>query len=108
MLFCAAAFRAALAFAMLSRRVFDDFETFLVSTSDCCSGVRSGAVVADDFLDSVEVGERMVDEGLDGVFRVFFTWRVCDGGPTSDSTVFTGGLLDSRRVLVGPGLLAPS
>lgn len=111
MLFCTAAFRAALAFAMLSLRVFDDFETFLVSTSDCCSGVRSGAVdVADDFLDSIEVGERIVDEGLDGVFRVFFTWSVCDGSPASDSTVFTGGLLDSRRdfeEVVGPGLLAP-
>lgn len=108
MLFCTASFRAALAFAMLSLRVFDDFETFRDSTSDCCSGVRSGAVdVADDFLDSAEVGERIVDEGLDGAFRVFFTWSVCDEGPTFDSAVFMGGLIDSRRELDGPGLFAP-
>lgn len=73
MLVCAAAFRAALAFAILSLRALDDFETFLVSISDCCSGVRSGAVdVADDFLEPVGDGERLSEE-FDGIFRVFFT-----------------------------------
>lgn len=98
MAFCAAAFRAALAFAMLSLRAFDDFEAFLVSISDCCSADRSGAVeVADGFLESAEDGERLSDE-LDGVFRVFFTCSVCDGGAIFDSAGFTeGGLLRDWR-----------
>lgn len=108
--FCAAAFRAALAFAMLSLRALDDFEPFLVSISDCCSADRSGAVdVADDFLESAEDGDRLSEE-FDGTFRVFFTCSVCDGGAMFDSVGFTeGGLLRDWRGLgaVVPVLFIP-
>lgn len=100
MVFCAAAFRAALALAMLSLKALDDFEPFRVSISDCCSADRSGAVdVADDFLESAEDGERLSEE-FDGTFRVFFTWSVCDGGAIFDSVGLTeGGLLRDWRGL---------
>lgn len=95
---CEAAFLAALAFAMLSLRAFDDLENFLVSISDCCSWVRSCAVDAvEDFLDSVEVGDRILIEVFDGTFRVFFTWRHCDGASVSGSVGFVNCLLKGRR-----------
>lgn len=86
---------------MLSLKAFDDFVVFLVSTSDCCSGFRSCAVDAtDDFLESVDVGERILKEGFDGIFRVFFTWSVVDEESAFDSVDFVDFTLIVRRGVV--------
>ena len=100
----AAAFLAALALAMLSLRAFDDFVFFLASASDCCSAVRScvGEAVdaIDDFLDPVDVGERRLRDGLDGTFRVFFTWSVREAVSVFDSVDCADFTLNVRRGVV--------
>jgi hypothetical protein len=69
-----AAFRAALAFAIVSLNAFEDLATFLVSISDCCSSDRSaGRGLGDGDLTVVEAGFFKKDGVFVGVFRVFFT-----------------------------------
>lgn len=87
MRFCASAFLAALAFAMLSLRALEDFETFLVSNSDCCSGVKSDAV------DRADGDRGPTDDCLDvGSFgcalRVFFTSRLDNDASGPDPAAF--------------------
>lgn len=59
----AAAFLAALAFAILSRKALDDLDAFLASVCACCSGVSSSCRVdaADTYREGVE-GD-LVEEG---------------------------------------------
>lgn len=74
--FTAAVFRAALAFAIDSRKALDDLEAFLVSFSACCSGLGSSCSVeaADTYRDAV----RLVADGD----------RVADGDSVWDVLVF--------------------
>lgn len=77
----AAAFRAALAFAMLSRKALDDLDTFLDSFSACCSGVSSSCRVdaADTYREAVD-GDLSEETGSVWGFLVFRTWRGRSGG----------------------------
>lgn len=64
-----AAFRAAFAFAMLSRKALDDLETFRISAS----GSRGCSDPFEEFLDVMDDGEVMFDEILEGGCLVFLT-----------------------------------
>jgi hypothetical protein len=70
-----AAFLAAFALAMLSRRALDDLDTFLTS---CSIGGKSDALksdvvdVLDDIFDTVDVGELTLEENVEEGFRVFW------------------------------------
>lgn len=84
------AFRAALAFAIVSRREVEDLEAFLISLSSC----RSCAVLSDETEDGLETeedeGELVVDEILDRA-RVFLTNMVC----CEESIIGSDGLLNA-------------
>lgn len=54
----------------------------------------------DDFLESVDVSERILKEGFDGIFRVFFTWSVVDEESPFDSVDFVDFTLIVRRGVV--------
>lgn len=110
--FPAAAFRVALALAMVSRKALDDLEAFLVSLSACCSGVSSSCNVeaADTYRDAGRVaaeGDCPVDADSAWGFLVFRTWSGRSGGPISNFEGFDDVLLGDGRA--GEGLAtAPS
>lgn len=54
----------------------------------------------EDFLDTVDAGERKLRDGLDGIFRVFFTWSVRDGVSAFDSVDCVDFTLNVRRGVV--------
>lgn len=64
-----AAFLAAFALAMLSRKALDDFETFRISAS----GSRVCSDAFDEFLEVMDDGEVIFDEIFDGGCLVFLT-----------------------------------
>ena len=85
----AAAFLAALAFAILSRKALDDLDAFRAWFSTCCSGVSSSCRVdaAETYREGVE-GDLVADVESAWGFLVFRTWSGLSGGPMSDRTGF--------------------
>lgn len=98
----ATAFRAAFAFAIVSRNVLDDLEAFLAWLSACCSADSSSCTLEEAEACLVTEGEgRGLDVCAVPTFRVFLTWSGLSGGPMFElggfPSSFAVGLLSDGR-----------